>query len=269
MQVWWTAVTQDGISNDGLPFITLLLILTWLGAYISAWAIFRWRNVWLGLVPSGFALLWNISFIPGQFSYAFVIFCFGAVLLVMRVHLQQKQDDWDKEGINYPEFMSLSVLHATFWVAVVLLVLVWLVPLARRSDTAQERWEDFTSPLTQYFTPYARVFVSVNAKKPINVHNIKDALPFQGKITLTEKDAVTIDVELHARDGAVPARAVVRRVHGGGLEDQRQRRAAESWRADAGGRSHRQPARTARCPRWRSAPRRAAGSDHQRHDQGR
>jgi transglutaminase-like putative cysteine protease len=196
MRVWWSAVTQSGISNDSLPVIVLMLTLTWLGAYASSWAIFRWRNAWLGLIPSGLALMWNISFIPGQFSYAFVVYCFGAVLLVMRLHLAQKQKEWDSERIAYPEFMSLSVLHATFWVAVGLLTLVWIMPLAHRSESAQERWNDFTSPVTRHLAPYARVFVSVNAKKPIAVHNIKDALPFQGEITLNGNNAAEINVQL-------------------------------------------------------------------------
>ena len=53
MYAWWSAVTQGGISNDPLPFIVLTLTLTWLGAYFSSWAIFRWRNAWLGLMPGG------------------------------------------------------------------------------------------------------------------------------------------------------------------------------------------------------------------------
>jgi transglutaminase-like putative cysteine protease len=196
MYVWWSAATQGGISNDGLPVVVVMLVLTWIGAYLSAWAIFCLKNAWLGLVPSGLALMWNISFIPGQFSYAFVVYTFAAVLLVMRLHLEQKQLAWNAERIHYPEFMSLSVLHVTFWATVALIVGVWLMPLAHRSETAKERWDDFTAPLTNRLKPYARVFVGVNAKKPVNVHSIKDALPFQGQITLNGNDAVQIDVEL-------------------------------------------------------------------------
>jgi transglutaminase-like putative cysteine protease len=196
MYAWWSAATQNGISNDQLPFIVLTLVLTWLGAYISAWAIFRWKNPWLGLVPGGTALMWNISFIPGQFSYAFIVFVFGAVLLVMRLHVSHKEGEWERAGVAYPEFISLSVLNATFWVAVVLLSLVWVMPLAERSRTANERWQNFTAPVTEKLTPLARVFIGVNSKKPINVHNLKDALPFQGKINLSGKDAVQIDVKI-------------------------------------------------------------------------
>jgi transglutaminase-like putative cysteine protease len=196
MHAWWSAVTQEGISTDELPFIVMVLTLTWLAAYISSWAVFRWRNPWIALVPGGTALMWNISFIPGQFSYAFVVFLFGAVLLLTRLHVAHQEARWDRNGIRYPEFISLSVLNLTFWVTVGLLVAVWLMPLASRSETASERWQDFTSPITRHFTPLGRVFISVNAKKPVNVHNLKDALPFQGKITLNSRDAAEIEVKI-------------------------------------------------------------------------
>ena len=196
MHVWWYAVTHNGISSDPLPFIVLTLVLLWLGTYISAWSIFRWRNPWLGLVPGGTALMWNISFLPGQFSYAFVVFVFAAVLLVMRLHVAKKEHEWDDAGIKYPEFISVSVLNATFLVTAGLLVAVWLLPLANRSDTASQRWHDFTAPVTERLAPFGRLFVSLNAKKPIEVHNLKDALALQGGIKLSGKEAVDINVTL-------------------------------------------------------------------------
>ena len=196
MYAWWSAVTQNGISSDPLPVILLLLVATWLGAYVSAWAIFRWRNGTLGLLPGGIALMTNLALSPGQFSTAFVVFILAGALLLMRLHVARREQQWDRDGIVYPEFISLSALHATFWATCALLIFVWLLPLHARSDTANERWDDFTRPVTRHLTPLARVFVSVNAKKPVNIHNIKDALAFQGKINLSGKDAVQIDVKI-------------------------------------------------------------------------
>jgi len=196
MHRWWFAVTHNGISTDGLPVIILVLVILWLGAFLSAWAVFRWRNAWLALLPGGTVLMWNISFLRGQASLPLIVFLFGAVLLLMRLHVAQREREWEREGVYYPEFISLSALHATFWVAIGLLVLVWLMPLADRSETAHERWEDFTAPLTRHLKPLARVFVGVNSKRAIAIHNLKDALPFQGKIELTGREAVEVDVEL-------------------------------------------------------------------------
>jgi hypothetical protein len=196
MYEWWAAVTQGGISTDQLPFIVLMLVLVWLGAYFSSWAIFRWHNAWLGLVPGGVTLMWNISFIPGQFSYSFVIFLFAGVLLLMRVHLAHREDEWDRDNVVYPEFLSLSVLNATFWVSLGLLVLVMAAPLGERSSSASERWSNFTAPVTERLAPLGRVFISVDAKRPIDVHNLKDALPLQGKIKLNSREAVEVDVTI-------------------------------------------------------------------------
>ena len=73
---------------------------------------------------------------------------------------------------------------------------MWLLPLANRSDTASQRWQDFTAPYTERLAPFARLFVSLNAKKPIEIHNLKDALALQGNIKLSGKDAVEINVKL-------------------------------------------------------------------------
>ncbi|MEX2247080.1 MAG: transglutaminase domain-containing protein [Dehalococcoidia bacterium] len=196
MYTWWSAATQEGISSDTLPFIVFVLVLLWAGAYFSTWAIFRWRNAWLALIPGGIALMWNISFIPGQFSQSFVVFLFGAVLLLMRLHVAHKETEWEARGVAYPEFLSLSVLNVTFWVTVGLLVAVLLLPPPDRSETASERWDNFTVPLTSRFAPLSRVFISVNAKKPIDVHNLEGALALQGKITLNSDQAVDINVEV-------------------------------------------------------------------------
>ncbi len=196
MYVWWAAVTQNGISNDPLPVIVLLLVVTWLGAYFSTWAIFRWRNATLGLLPGGVALMWNLALSPGRFSTSLVVFILSGALLVMRLHVARREQQWERDGVGYPEFISLSTLNATFWVTCGLLIFVWMMPLHARSDTANERWDDFTAPLTRQLEPLARVFVSVNAKKPVNIHNLKDALPFQGKISLTGKEAVQVDVRI-------------------------------------------------------------------------
>jgi transglutaminase-like putative cysteine protease len=195
MRAWWTAFTQGGISSDTLPFIVMVLMVLWAGAYLSSWAIFRWRNAWLGLIPGGTVLMWNISFIPGQFSWAFVVFIFGAVLLLMRVHLSHREHEWERDGVRYPEFISLSALNVTFWVTIGLLVAVWAMPLAERSDTAQERWENLVAPVSNRLEPLARVFIGVNAKKPIEVHSLRDALALQGSINLSNREALEIEVE--------------------------------------------------------------------------
>lgn len=195
MDAWFGAALGGGISNDSLPFIIMVVGLTWLAAYASSWSIFRWHNPWLGLIPGGIALLVNISYLPGQFSVAFVFFLFGAVMLLMRMHLVQKAEGWRREGTPYPEFLSLSVLNATFWVSLVLVGAAWAVPLARSTEAFSEVWERISAPIVERVEGLSRVFVSVSSKKPVNIHRLGSTLPFQGSIKLSGRVVLQAEFE--------------------------------------------------------------------------
>jgi transglutaminase-like putative cysteine protease len=195
MHAWFSAAFGGGISTDTLPFIVLVLVLTWLAAYASAWSVFRWHNAWLGIVPGGLALLTNISYLPGQFSMSFVVFVFGAVLLVMRVHLLHGMRRWRERGVPYPEFLSLSSLHLTFWAALLLLGTAWAMPLAPESGALVSGWERLTAPITERASGLSRIFAGVHSKKPVNVHQFGSTLPFQGKITLGRSPIMDVQSE--------------------------------------------------------------------------
>src|SRR4051812_6381786 len=94
---WTDAASSGGISNDQLPFILLVVSTTYLAAYVAAWAIFRWYNAWVGVVPGGLALLTNISYLPGQNGFPLLIYLFCAILLVARVNLLKKARQWRED----------------------------------------------------------------------------------------------------------------------------------------------------------------------------
>ena len=192
MDDWFGVAFGGGISNDGLPFIILVVALSWLAAYLSSWAVFRWQNAWLGLIPGGWALLANISYLPSRFSFAFVIFLFGGALLVARLHLMERARAWRRDGTPYPGLISLSVLHTTFWVVLLLVVVAWLLPQANETGAMESLWRRATAPVAERMEGLGRLFVSVNSKTEIRVHSFDDTLPFQGGITLP--DTLVLDV---------------------------------------------------------------------------
>ncbi|MCH8993857.1 MAG: transglutaminase domain-containing protein [Chloroflexi bacterium] len=182
MDAWFGAAFTGGISNDDLPFIVLVVALAWLAAYLSSWAVFRWRNVWLALIPTGGVLLANISYLPGQFSFAFVVFLFGGALLVTRLHLMERAAAWRDESTPYPLFLSLSVLHATFWLALLLVVLAWVLPQANEASALEALWHRATTPITERVQGLSRLFVSVNNQQGTRIHRFEDILPFLGSV---------------------------------------------------------------------------------------
>ena len=97
--------------------MTLVHGITFLAAYVASWSLFRWHNAWLAIVPGGIVLLANISFLDGQPSAAFIVFLFGAIILIARMHLQKNQSRWKRQKVEYPDFVSLSSLQVTVWIA--------------------------------------------------------------------------------------------------------------------------------------------------------
>jgi len=105
---------RGGISNDTLPFVVLVVGLTWLSGYVFGWSVFRWQNPWLGLLPGGGALFVNFTF-SDQLSALALLYLGGGLLLVMRLSLARNLRDWKREGTPYPTFLSVSFAHLTAW----------------------------------------------------------------------------------------------------------------------------------------------------------
>jgi transglutaminase-like putative cysteine protease len=184
LSLWGDAIISGGISNDNLPFVVLVVALTYLTAYLAAWSIFRWYNAWIALVPGGLALLTNISYLPGQRSLPLLIYLFCAILLVARVNLLRNARQWRRERTGYPDLISLHVLNVTVWMALGLLAFAWILPVGSGSGAMFSLWEKATSPVADPLSDLGRVFSAIDSKKGGTVHKFGSTLPLQGEISL-------------------------------------------------------------------------------------
>jgi transglutaminase-like putative cysteine protease len=198
---WIDVVRSGGITSDNMPFVTLVLALAWIASYLSSWAIFRWHNAWVALIPGGMGLLTNISYLPGQFSADFVVYLFGAMLLVMRVNFLNHERDWERRGIAVPRFLSVTLLNATLWIAVGLLILAWWVPLAGESKAISGAWNSAISPFNNASADWGRLFSSIDAKKEVPLHSLGSTLPLQGKVVLSDRVVAEADFQDQSNDG--------------------------------------------------------------------
>ncbi len=190
--LWGEVVYNGGISNDDLPFIVLVVAATFGAAYVASWSIFRRYNAWLGLIPGGLALLTNLSYLPNQQSVPLVIFLFCAILLVARMNLLRRAREWKERRFSYPDFISLSVLNITVWVAIPLLALAWILPLGSGSGVLYSAWVKVTSPIAAPFNDLGRVFSGIDSKRDSQVHLFGSTLPLQGPIKLSTSEVLSV-----------------------------------------------------------------------------
>lgn len=193
MREWFDIVRSGDISNDNLPFVTLVHSGTFLCAYFASWSIYRWRNPWFAIVPGGMVLLANISFMRGQPSGAFIVFMFGAIVLVARLHLQANQVRWRRQHVEYPDWVSLSSFQVTILATVLLIFGAWLMPLGDEAGPFVSALNTVIRPAKSHTDTFVRLFHNVNAQKGAQLHSFGDVLAIQGHVKLGTNPVLEIN----------------------------------------------------------------------------
>lgn len=207
MRDWFQVVASGDISNDNLPFVTLVQSLCFLSAYMAAWSIYRWRSPWPAIVPGGIVILANISFLEGTPSGWFITFLFGAIVLIARLYLQRRQSRWRRQSVEYPDFLSLSAIQLTVLSVGLLIFVAWQLPLGGQTSATESLFGKMIQPVTDQSSTFVRLFHNIQAKKGLGLHSFGDYLTVQSDIQLTNKPVAQVTVKGLADDTGAVIRA--------------------------------------------------------------
>ena len=184
LEVWWGAASGGGISTDLLPFLIMLLAMTWIVGFLSSWFIFRRNNVWFAVVLLGTAILTNLSFLPDSFIPRFFLFVFFAMLLVVRMSIVQRHEAWKRLSIKFNASTGWLTLHATLWLSVLVILLAVLLPMrVYTNSTVAQMWSIGRTPVATVEDFFARLFASLPSKKDHPGRLFGKWLPFIGSIS--------------------------------------------------------------------------------------
>jgi len=209
---WFLQVAAGGSGSDNLIFVIQLTLVTWLLAYAAAWFVYRRRQVWGAILPSGIALLINLFYAAPQANLYLGLFLLSALLLLVRLNLLTLERDWRAAAIGYTADIQLDFMGYGALFAFLLLVAIWLFPASAPNsgwlawlDPLQEPWQAFEER-------FARAFGAVRAVvRPAPNAFFGSALTMGGPISLGQR------VVLDARaDNARYWRAMVYDKYSGG-----------------------------------------------------
>jgi transglutaminase-like putative cysteine protease len=190
----WFAVLFSGETSPGnFVFLLLLSMLLWLVAYVSAWAIFRWHRVWLGVILCGVALMLNVTYAPTNLTGYLILFILFALLLVVRTSLAFYQMEWKDARVGYGPELVYSFLRAGLIIAVVGILLAWVAPAALASRPMKEVWDKAAAPWRQLQDQTARLFHDLNYRNEPAFITFTRSMKFGGAVALT--DAPVMDVQ--------------------------------------------------------------------------
>lgn len=192
MREWVSVVRAGDVSTDNFPFVLMVHGLAAIGAYTAAWAIFRWRNAWLAVIPAGAGLLAiiatnaTVTAIEERSSWALVMFSIGALLLVARIHLQRSLAGWDRERVDRPEWLSAQAAQLALALTVVMVVVAWLLPSGGQAAATERALSAVASPFQRLADPVERLFANL-AGGGGNFHKFGTTLAIRGDVELGKR----------------------------------------------------------------------------------
>lgn len=196
---WAKALATGGVSTDPLPFIFLLVLLVNLLTFTAVLAATRLKNPWLALIPGGFILLTNISYLPGQPVFAFVLYLFASILLIVWVYFLKSSARWELEGTRPPDFMSAEVMLSAVTIAISLVAFAWVLPLANNWRPLTSALGEVLSPAAEHAESWGRLFLGVGGKGSVGVHSFGRNFPIRSTYTLDTEillEVNAVEVEL-------------------------------------------------------------------------
>ncbi len=158
---WFDAVSSGQRAEDLYLFILLMAALLWLTSYLSVWFVFRVRWVWLTLLLPGVIVLMNLGYSQRVPTWLVVVYLFAAMLLLLRFSFVERELRWRRAGIPYAETIAWRGLWVGSYLAVLVIVVGWVVPLSVESQQALDAWNRVNGPWRQVETAFNTWFSSL------------------------------------------------------------------------------------------------------------
>jgi len=207
LMLWWETARGPGIGLDTAPFIIALATLGWVLSYISAWAAFSLRNIWLSVLPGGISLTSALSYLPDTFAPYLVLYLFIAMLLVIRLNVLQRERQWESQGVGFQNNHGISVLRDSLVFLVPVFLITGFAP-ARTSaiNEFRDTWNSIRSPIQTTESQFGRLFAGLPSRRPTDFRSFGRLLPFQGTISLTDEPLFQVksDEKLYWRSRVYP-----------------------------------------------------------------
>ncbi len=212
---WFDVAFSNAVTNDSLPFNTLVISLTWLGVFIFAWSVYRWHNAWIGLVPGGAALVLDLVLVGDQLTGAVVLYMLCGFLLVMQTNLLSQMGRWRQGGAQYPALINVTFLHMSLWALVAVMAVAWIVPVGPYNTPAPI--QGVFDEITTVGRDFVRLAGPLRSHKVVPVHSYSGVLPFQGSVNLGERELLSVRItDPNVRGPLLLRGAVYDRYEGGG-----------------------------------------------------
>ena len=193
LDLWWEAARTDSISIDGLPFGFALMTATWMAGFLGTWLFLRYGHFWGVFVLGGIGLLSNLTFLPPNSAFHLGFYLFTALLLVARVQAVRRKHEWENRSVKVDDHLAGLYLSDSFGLAILVIIVAFLVPVAPKLTTANNAYEFMRQPLLSIEDDFNRLFAGLPARRPLGFRIWDNVMAFQGSIHPTTTQVLQVE----------------------------------------------------------------------------
>ncbi|MHB1133064.1 MAG: transglutaminase TgpA family protein [Chloroflexota bacterium] len=189
----WVEVTSGGgIGTDNLLFLLFLAALAWLIGYVGAFAIYRYHQAWLLIVPTGAALVITASYAEGAGGY-FFLFAPAAILLFIEVHANRRESNWRRAGIQQARSVRGNFLRQGVAATLVVVAGSTWAPGVVSGAEFMGLWQTVDRPWLEMQGEFARLFGPVNAPGGVpGSSSYGSTLALQSSVALSDQPVMEV-----------------------------------------------------------------------------
>ncbi len=193
LNLWLEAARSGSINIDRLPFSFGLMTATWLTGFLGAWLFLRYRNFWGVFVLGGIGLLSNLTFLPPNAAFHLGFYLFTALLLVSRVQSIRRKHEWERRSVKVDDHLSALSLSDSFSLALLVILVAFLLPVAPKWGVANDAYESMRNPLESMEDDFNRLFAGLPARRPMSFRIWDDVMALQGSIYPTTNQVLWVE----------------------------------------------------------------------------
>ncbi len=161
--VWISKATFGGTSSDNLMFVVQCAYFAWVIAYVAGWSVYRNHNAWGAILPTGFALLFNLFYALPQPGIYIGLYLIAALLLVIRMNLQGLERLWRRTAVGYATDIDFDFLLYGGLISFMLIFFAWTLPAAAPAAGWLTPLEPMQGPWQDVQDQFNRVFGSLRS----------------------------------------------------------------------------------------------------------
>ena len=190
--LWWDALINGGASTDRIPFVLIILFIVWIMCYVTIFLVIKSNSIY-SMIPSGFVLVTNLTYLPEDSSSWLFAYLFIVGLLFSWFVFLRKAKQFTETGTVISKSLRIRFMYSGVLFSTLIIWAAFISPsIGPGPRIVGEQWNNLRAPLGSFEGKLSRIFASLPARRAMSMYSFERELPFRGNIILPDNPVMSV-----------------------------------------------------------------------------